>query len=185
MIEAELKARLREPARVRSVLASRAEPEHAVYQDTYYDSDGRTLDRDGRELRLRTKTVGLHARHLLTYKEPAVDATTGSKPEHETVVADRGAVETMLHGLGYREVISLTKHCENYAFTDRGRDVLATLATVPELSATYLEVETIVPPVDVDGALSDLRALLADLGVSAGELTTELYTEAVAAQRCG
>lgn len=64
-----------------------------------------------------------------------------------------------------------------------GLDVLATVATVPELDGAYLEVETLVPETVVTAALADLRALLVELGVAREELTTELYTEAVAARR--
>ena len=65
-----------------------------------------------------------------------------------------------------------------------GREVLATLVRVAELAGTFLEVETLVADeAAVPGALAELRVVLAELGVSDRELTTELYTEAVARTR--
>jgi adenylate cyclase class 2 len=48
---------------------------------------------------------------ILTYKEPAVDEASGSKPEHETTVADPAVVDTVLRALGAVEYVRLTKHC--------------------------------------------------------------------------
>jgi adenylate cyclase class 2 len=83
-VEAELKARLRDPEQVRQRLAERAPAEHRVYADRYFDFPDRRLTAAGYEVRLRTITDNGGARSLLTFKEPAVDAVSGSKPEHET-----------------------------------------------------------------------------------------------------
>lgn len=184
MIEAELKARVTDPQSVRQLLrAAAGEPERAEYADAYFDRDGE-LAADGRELRVRTVTTAAAARTLLTYKGPAVDADSGSKPEAETEVADRAAVEDVLIGLDYAPVIEFTKHCENWRLsTTSGRRVLATMVTVPELDGTFLEVEVMAEKGDVPAALDDLQALLLDLEIGPGALTTELYTEAVAAAR--
>lgn len=181
MIEAELKARLRDPATVERRLTQRAPAEESTYSDTYYDDPARTLTATGRELRIRTKTVGARARHLLTYKDAAVDADSGSKPEHETLVTDRTATDAVLRGLGYQPFIAFTKHFRNYAFTTAGRDILATLVRVPGLDGVFLEIETLVDQDNLTVALDDLRALLTDLAVTPDELTTEQYTDAVAA----
>ena len=183
MIEAELKARLADPQSVRNALADRADVENAVYHDTYFDNAHLALQQSNRELRIRTKIVDDRPRHILTYKEPAVDEATDSKPEHESDITDAEALKTTLIGLGYRPVIKLTKRCENYTFDTRGRSVLATVVTVAELTDTFLEVETLVEPGDVPAALQTLRDLLTDLGVDESAQTTELYTDAVAAER--
>ncbi|MGH3978959.1 MAG: hypothetical protein ACRDRZ_08160 [Pseudonocardiaceae bacterium] len=47
-IEAELKARVRNPERVRELLRERAPEEVSVYSDTYFDTPDRQLTRDGR-----------------------------------------------------------------------------------------------------------------------------------------
>ena len=185
MIEAELKARVADPDGLRAMLAAAAgEPERAVYADTYLDRDGE-LAADGRELRVRTITTIPSARTILTYKGAVLDAETGSKEESETEVADRGQALAVLQGLGYKLAIEFTKRCENYRLaTPAGRKVLATVVDVAEVDGVFLEVETMVETeADMGDALDDLRALLLDLELGPATLTTELYTDAVAARR--
>ena len=87
MIEAELKARVHDPDTLRARLRRLAGEELSVYRDTYYDRPGRELTAQGRELRVRVMETGGVRRAVLTYKEPAADAASGSKLEHETKVA--------------------------------------------------------------------------------------------------
>ena len=54
MIEAELKARVRDPRTLHQQLRRLAAGEQSVYRDTYYDHPGGDLTGSGRELRLRT-----------------------------------------------------------------------------------------------------------------------------------
>jgi adenylate cyclase class 2 len=185
MIEAELKARVTDPESLRARLTAAAgEPERAVYADVYFDRHGELVE-EQRELRVRTITTDRGERTVLTYKGRVVDEETGSKPEAETVVADRRQILAILEGLGYACVIEFSKHCENYRLaTPAGRKVLATVVQVPELEGVFLEVETMVADEqDVPDALDDLRALLLDLELGPETLTTELYTQAVRAQR--
>jgi adenylate cyclase class 2 len=182
VIEAELKARLSDPEAVRAALAQRADVEKAIYRDTYYDTAGGALDAAGRELRLRTIETPDTVRHLLTFKEPAVDES-GSKPEYETTVTAPSAVAHMVEALGYAPAIELTKECENYRFSDGGRDFVATVVRVPEITGTFLEVETMAAEDQVDEALDAVRTVLEQLGIAANDLTTELYTDAVRAAR--
>jgi adenylate cyclase class 2 len=185
VIEAELKARVADPEALHAVLeAAAGAPERATYQDAYYDRGG-SLTAGGRELRVRTVTTEAGARTVLTYKGPVLDEATGSKTEAETRVEDWDAVAAILEGLDYRPFIAFTKHCANYRLsTPTGRKVLATVVRVPELDGTFLEVETMVEDeAAMSAALDDLRALLLDLEIAPAALTTELYTEAVAAAR--
>lgn len=180
-VEAELKARVRDVAAVRAALATRATRRDAVYHDAYFDAPDRGFMAEGRELRLRSVQTADSVRHVLTFKAPAVDEASGSKPEHETAVADRAAAHQILLGIGYNVAIEFTKNCENFEFTDSEYDMLATLVTVPELDGTFLELETIVPSADeVTAALDAVRRVLAALGIAEDDLTTELYTDAVA-----
>lgn len=181
MVEAELKARVRDPARVHRLLDRRAAGQAATYSDTYFDRPDQELHRTGRELRLRTIHTAGAARHLLTYKAAAVDAASQSKPEHETDVADRGAVEAALLGVGFEVWVRLTKQVVNYRFTAAGRDVLASLVTVPQLDGTFIEVETLAGPGEVNAALAVVRQVLATLEIDDGDLTTERYDEMVRA----
>jgi adenylate cyclase class 2 len=179
VIEAELKARLCDPYAVRAALDKRASAERAIYHDIYFDTDDERLAGEDREVRLRTIETPDIARHLLTYKEPAVDAASGSKPEYETTVATPSAIVHLLAGLGYHPSIELTKDCENYELTASGRRFLATVVQVPEIDGVFVEVETMTEPRHLEQALADVRALMAELGVDEGQLTTELYTDAV------
>ena len=179
MIEAELKARVADPDALRERLRRLAAEETSVYRDTYYDRPGEQLSAEGRELRLRViETAGLR-RAVVTYKEPPVDAASGSKPEHETAVGDPGVVDVIFRSLGLRHLVAFQKQCANYRFTAKGRDMLATMVTVPEIGGVFLELETLAAETELTAALGDVRAVLDELGIGAGDLTTELYTDAV------
>lgn len=183
-IEAELKARLRDPAQVRQLLCQRAPEEVAVYYDIYLDTLDRALTRDDRELRIRVVRADTTEITVLTYKGPAVDEASGSKPEIETTAADADALRAILAGLGFEVLIAFEKRCSNYRFTTSGRALLATLVQVPELEQAYLEVESIVDSkADVGPALDVIRAVLGELGIQPTDETTETYTAAVAARR--
>ena len=179
MIEAELKARVRDPQALHQRLRQLAAGEQSVYHDTYYDYPGKDLTASGRELRLRTIQADGQQRSLLTYKEPAVDAASGSKPEHETEVASPAAVDCLLRGVGFEYLVSFEKHCTNYRFSAQGRDMLATVVTIPELDGTFLELETMTSPDDTQAGLADIQTVLQRLGIAHEDLTTEQYTDAV------
>jgi adenylate cyclase, class 2 len=179
-IEAEVKARLDHPDTVRAALAERAQEERSQYADTYFDDRNGTVEASDRELRIRVKTTeNGESTTIFTYKEAAVDAETGSKPEHETLLSNGDAMRDTLAGLGYTPIVSLTKNCQNYQFDYEDLTVLATIVTVPQIHGTFLEVESLVEKAQVAGALHTLRRLLTDLGIAPANLTTELYTDAV------
>ena len=72
----------------------------------------------------------------------------------------------------------------NYRFTAQGRDLLATRVTVPELAGqTFIELETLADPGDVDAALDVVRSTLRELGIDDSDLTTQAYTDAVTTRR--
>ncbi|MGH3401048.1 MAG: class IV adenylate cyclase [Streptosporangiaceae bacterium] len=183
MIEAEMKARVRDPDALHQQLRRLADGQESVYRDTYYDRPDRELTAGGRELRLRTIETDGRRESLLTYKEAAVDAASGSKPEHETQVTNPAAIDVLLRGLGLEHLVSFEKHTTNYRFTSQGRDMVATVVTVPELHGTFMELETMTGPESTDAALADVRAVLLGLGITDSDLTTEQYTEAVMKSR--
>ena len=88
MIEAELKARVSDPDRLRDRLRRLADEDLSLHRDTYYDRPDRELTIEGRELRVCVTETGGVQRLLVTYKEPPADQASGSKPEHETTVGD-------------------------------------------------------------------------------------------------
>jgi adenylate cyclase class 2 len=181
MVEAELKARVRDPGRVRRLLDQRAQGQAATYADTYFDRPDQELYRTGRELRVRTIHTEDSTRHLLTYKAAAVDAASQSKPEHETEVAQRAPVEAALLGIGFEVWVRLTKQVVNYRFTAGGRRVVASLVTVPQLEGTFIEVETLAQPHEVGVALATVRRVLVELEIGEDDLTTARYDEMVRA----
>ncbi|MDT3395423.1 class IV adenylate cyclase [Streptomyces sp. B1866] len=188
MIEAELKARVRAPELVMRRLEEFGAGRPEVYQDTYYDSPSGGLTGLGQELRVRVVHGADGTRSLLTFKGGEVDAASGSKSEHETIVDNPDAVNAMLRGLGYSPVIAFEKRCRNYDFTAYGRQMLGTLVRVPEIDGTFLEVETLIGEDEggeLQSALADVRAVLRDLGIEDEDLTQERYTDAVAARREG
>ncbi|WP_344551894.1 class IV adenylate cyclase [Kitasatospora saccharophila] len=184
-IEAELKARVHDPEGVLAALEAAYGPGRGeVYRDTYYDDPAGLLTSGDRELRIRTVYGGGRTRTVLTYKGARVDEASGSKPEHETGVDDPAAAHAILRGLGHLPRIAFEKHCRNYGFTADGRRLLATLVRVPEIDGTFLEVETsAADPADLPAALAVVRGVLHGLGITERDLTTELYTDAVAAAR--
>jgi adenylate cyclase, class 2 len=184
VIEAEIKAHVRDVAAVQEQLRARAAEQVSDYHDTYYDLPGQVLTGQGRELRVRVIDTGGRRRCLLTYKSAAVDASTGSKPETETEITDPAAMDQILRALGFIHLVAFDKHCANYAFTAHGRQMLATLVTVPELDGTFLEVETMTPDgSNLSAALAAIRAVLGHLGITDSDLTTEQYTAAVMRHR--
>lgn len=184
-IEAELKAVVRDPEAVMAALEDRYGPGRPeVYRDTYYDTPDGTLDGGDRELRIRTVHAADDTRTVLTYKGARVDEASGSKPEAETRVDDAEAAHDIVRGLGYVPVIAFEKRCRNYTLQRDGRELLATLVRVPEIDATFIELETLAKAeADLGPALAVVRSVLGDLGIGEEDLTTELYTDAVAAAR--
>lgn len=183
-IEAELKARVRDAESVRDHLRRLSSEEVSTYHDTYYDWPGGLLTRRGQELRIRVIENAGRLQAVLTYKDPAVDAVSGSKPEDETTVGQGGVLDVVFTELGLVHLVTFEKRCVNYAFTAHGREIRATLVTVSELDGTFVEVETLVnEQSDVAAALNVIRSVLADLDVSEDDVTTEQYTDAVLARR--
>jgi adenylate cyclase class 2 len=183
VIEAELKARVSDPDALRERLRNLASEEISLYRDTYYDRPGRELTSQGRELRVRIVETGSLRRAVLTYKEPAADAASGSKPEFETKIADASVIDVVLRALAMEHLVTFEKHCANYRFTAKGRDMLATVVTVPEIDGTFIELETLAEEPDLPAALRDVRTVLRELGIEDGDLTTEQYTDAVVRAR--
>ena len=88
-------------------------------------------------------------------------------------------VDEILRALGLEHLVAFEKHCANYRFTAKGRDMLATVVTVREIDGTFLELETLAAEDDLAAALGDVRAVLGELGIGEDDLTTEQYTDAV------
>lgn len=88
-------------------------------------------------------------------------------------------VDEIFRALGLEHLVAFEKHCANYRFTAKGRDLLATMVTVPEIDGTFVELETLADEAGLTAALGDVRAVLGELGIAEDDLTTEQYTDAV------
>jgi adenylate cyclase class 2 len=98
-------------------------------------------------------------------------------------VASAGVVDVIFSALGLEHLVAFEKRCVNYRFTARGRDMLATVVTVPEISGTFVELETMASDDDLGAALADVRDVLGELGIGGDDVTTETYTDAVVRAR--
>ncbi|MGH3628367.1 MAG: class IV adenylate cyclase, partial [Sciscionella sp.] len=179
MIEAELKADVRQPEQVAAQLRRWADEDTSIYRDTYYESADHALGSDGRQLRVRTIS-GATTKHLLTYKEPSVDIESQSKPEYETQIIDRDVIDYTLLGIGMVVDISFEKHCRNYQLNRDGRRFLASLVQVPEIDqSVFIEIETMVPNVNGPAAaLESIRKLLTELGIDpATDVNSRTYQD--------
>lgn len=117
-------------------------------------------------------------------QDAAVDPASGSKPEWETEVEDPDAIDAILRGLGFEHAVAFEKHCANYTFHAYGWHLHATLASLPELDGSFLEVETLVDDrAELQPALNAIRRVLDDLRIPQNDLTTDLYTDLVRRQR--
>ena len=185
MIEVELKAVVCDVDALHAALWRRAPAQVSLYADCYFDYADHRLTDGGCELWVRTVTEhSRRTRVLLMYKEPVPGADSGAKREHETTVGDVGVLVSALTALGAEEVLAFKKHCVNYHFAALGRELLATVVTVPELAGqTFLKLDNMADAKGVDAAWDVVRCVLRELGVSDHDLTTETYTDAVTAQR--
>ncbi|MFI6494874.1 CYTH domain-containing protein [Streptomyces sp. NPDC050564] len=82
-------------------------------QDTYYDDLAGILEKRDQELRVRTVHGPNGMRTVLTFKDTTVDASSGSKPEHETRVEDSQEAHSIPQSLGYIPAIAFEKRCRN------------------------------------------------------------------------
>lgn len=183
-VEAEQKARVRDPDAVEKSLARYGKLRRSTYRDTYFDSSDGALVARNHELRVRVIEADDNATALLTVKGSVLDQASGSKQETETTIGDAESTKTVLEQLGYRTYVELTKQCVNVDLEVHGYAMLATLVTVPELDGTFVELETVIADdADLQAALDAVHATLADLGIPESDYTSETYTGAVLAAR--
>ncbi len=190
MFEAELKYRARRadmPAITRAMLAmAREAPVRERYLDVYFDDPAGSLEKTGRELRVRERrdeTTGV-AQAALTFKEPPFDAASRSKPEWETAVSDAATLRAILAGLGFRESVCLTKRCLNATVRHQGRTYALTLAEVDGLDGAFVEIERqCASKEEARRALEEAACLAAALGFSQDDLSPGYYTDMVRDRR--
>jgi adenylate cyclase, class 2 len=178
IIEAELKARVRDPEALKRDLGRLARGEPGTCYNVCYDTPDGALSGSGRELRVRLIDAGDVPRTVLTCKDRAAGEASQPKPD-ETTVASGGVIDVILSGLGPVHLAEFEKQCVTCQFTSSGRDMLATTVTVPGIDGTFIEMQTPAREEDLETARGALRDALAVLGIGEDDLTTDTYTGAV------
>jgi adenylate cyclase class 2 len=171
MYEVEVKVRADHDA-VRDRLAEREATERfAVTQvDTYYDAPHRDFADTDEALRVRTERRDGEETTKLTYKGPLLEAESKSREEHETAVADPGAIRNIIDGLGFTPAAEVRK--ERTFFELDGYTV--TLDTVEGLGE-FVEVETEIDDADIELAREGAVELLDSLGLDPDEQIRTSY----------
>jgi len=162
MYEVELKVRADHGRAREALLSAGADPLGTVRQvDTYYDAPHRDFATTDEAFRVRREHVHGETTAKITYKGPKIDATSKTREEHETTVADGETADAIFRGLGFEPAATVEKERHRYAL----RGYTVTLDDVTGLGE-FLEVETDVETEDdVETARDDATALLSDLGL--------------------
>ncbi|HEA28789.1 MAG TPA: class IV adenylate cyclase [Leeuwenhoekiella sp.] len=187
MYEVELTAIVKNKAEVLKKLAEYAKkPAHKViYDDLYFDKNNELDERDC-ELRLRKKTFPASGKmtHWLTLKEAPFDQKTRSKPEFETEITDFESTQAIFKGLGYTLDIRYNKNCQFFYVTYREIQIEISLVELPELTETFIEIETQTEQLNqTDALFKILYTFLEEIGISPNDLTTIQYQDAVRESR--
>jgi adenylate cyclase class 2 len=136
--------------------------------DMYFAHPARDFAQTDEALRIRRKGKA----NFLTYKGPKIDATTKTRheidlplpPDEQTAQAWIG----LLEALGFAPVAEVFKLRRKAHVAWRGRDVEISLDEVEQLG-TFVELELVVEPADVDAARQCIMSLANALGLEGSE----------------
>lgn len=179
MIEVELKAALNSqqvlglPERLVQLGFTAQARLHEV--DVYYNGNDRDFHQTDEALRLRAgNNLDTNATHtLLTYKSSKQDARSSTRLEHETVVGDAGAMQSILAALGYQAAFTVDKTRGTYT---RGAITVCIDAVVG--LGSFIELECVTDEQSShDEVVDELLLLLDSLRVSRHALTRRSYLE--------
>ncbi len=166
MIEVEVKYRLTDTAAlVERLLALGAHARIPVEQcDLYFSHPSRDFAKTDEALRVRS--VG--GACVATYKGPKLDATTKTRREIETPLADAPAFVQMLEALGFQRVATVTKRRQPFSLEWESQVLEIAIDDVEDLGA-FVEVEALAEPEGLDAARERVIAAAAELGLEQGE----------------
>lgn len=178
MFEVELKAKIENLDSFSSIIEGfSSTPDRKKYEDTYFNNKTNIVEEE-RELRVRL--VETSNKVILTYKGSPFDDTSKSKSEIEINVSDKNNTIEILLKLGFVIDIQFQKICTIYQFNWNQYDIELTIAEIPELEASFVEIETLVSSVSKTSAAFDaLYSLLEHLQIDKSDITNEYYTDAV------
>lgn len=132
-------------------------------RDRYFDSPDGAFYASGQELRLRLTPDAT----VLTYKCGPFEASTASKEEWETAVADAAAMQDILVGLGYVVRLEFSKLRRLFAASSQGLSLSVAVVTVDFSPATFVEIEHLAPTREAAlRALAVIRRFAAGLGLT-------------------
>ena len=130
-VEAELKALVRNPDRIHSALSRRAVGKYSTYSDRYFDYPDRAWNRCG------NGAVRCSPSKNQPWIQPADRNPSMRRPSRMP------KCWSCSPHWGVEQIVAFEKRCVNYRFTAQGRDLIATVVTVPELAGqTFIELET-------------------------------------------
>lgn len=151
------------------------------YEDIYFDCNEQ-LEKNEKELRLRKKYFSKtnESTFILTFKDPPFDSVSKSKPEFETEITHFENGIAIFKKLGYTVSIQFEKHCQVFQFKYQSINIEVTLATIPKLNQTFIEVESQTNQSSDTGKIFEiLKDLLLELGINQDQLTNQYYTDAI------
>jgi adenylate cyclase, class 2 len=167
MLEVEMKFRLADWAAVTAKLAEWGATALPVRKDTdsYFNAPDRDFGQTDEAVRVRRIGNG----NVLTYKGPKIDTATKTRTEIELKLADgpNPAADAVrfLSALGYRPVAVVTKTRTVYKFERHGFPLEVCLDDVGSVGR-YVEIETVVPPDQLEPAKAAVMAAAAELGLT-------------------
>jgi len=136
--------------------------------DRYYAHPARDFARTDEALRIR----GVGPAGFLTYKGPKMDATTKTRREIELALPEgeqgRRAWGELLEALGFRPIAEVRKRRRKARVPWQGRRVEVSLDEVERLG-TFVELELLAEPDDVEPAKACIASLAAHLGLAGSE----------------
>jgi adenylate cyclase, class 2 len=170
VIEVEQKFRSLDSAELQRRLARLiAGPRETIVQiDRYFAHPNRDFAQTDEALRLRRE--GSH--NYITYKGPKLDRTTKTRREIELRLPDddAGANDSseLLTALGFSPVLEVRKQRTHFMVAWQDRSVEVALDEVEGLGS-FVELEIIAEPSDMDAARAVLAGLAAELGLANSE----------------
>lgn len=166
--------------------------------DCYYQAPDRDFRKTDEALRIRTCGGSGESRALVTYKGPKQDSESHTRREIEIEIPDAEAATELFKSLGYKPVLTVSKHREVYTLTDEISvclDDVAGLGFAVEIEKLIDESrfgnadgkgnraqdETLAPKSDLEiekaATREELLSLLDKLGIPRSTLTMKTYLE--------
>lgn len=145
-----------------------------VQEDTYYNAPDRDFAATDEALRLRREKTpdSETTRAFVTYKGPLVDSESKTRSESETGIDDVQEMQSILEGLGYEPVATVTKERERYTY----EGCTVTLDSVEGLGE-FVEVELESDRQQFEAARERAITVLEELGVDHDEQIRTSYLE--------